>query len=357
MVARNDTDNSLRVERHKTDKELSEQRSVLQSDSDAVVQRAREKADAVLETARANADVALNSEAPAPNVKAAVTRERSREDKILEGERAVADEQLEVEREVRQKALRELLRLERDATDGHLLIERARADEALLSRDDFMAIVSHDLRGMLGGIAVSAALIVKDTAHSDSAGVIRRRADGIQKFTSRMSRLIGDLVDVASMESGKLKVTAQADDAGRIARESVEAFQADIETRGHTLSVEIADGPLPARFDPERVLQVLANLFGNAIKFTPYGGQIAFRVKRAPDGGVRFSVTDSGPGIDASKHQAVFNRFWQADEADRRGMGLGLYISRCIVEAHGGQISVESAPGKGSTFCFTLPAQ
>ena len=115
----------------------------------------------------------------------------------------------------------------------------------------------------------------------------------------------------------------------------------------------VANGLPKITMDAGRVLQVLSNLVGNAIKFTPAGGRIVLRADAAP-GGVRFSVADSGPGIPEEKIGKIFGRFWQADPADRRGIGLGLTIAKGIVEAHGGRIWVESPPGEGTTFHFTL---
>ena len=106
--------------------------------------------------------------------------------------------------------------------------------------------------------------------------------------------------------------------------------------------------------DSERILQVLANLLGNAVKFTAPGGTVALHVGLA-EGEVRFAVRDTGPGIAPEHQEHVFDRFWKSHTANRHGAGLGLAISRGIVEAHGGRIRVESEPGVGSTFTFTLP--
>ena len=111
---------------------------------------------------------------------------------------------------------------------------------------------------------------------------------------------------------------------------------------------------LLAKYDPDRVLQVLANLLSNAIKFTDDGGRISTHVEFVGSE-VRFSVTDTGAGVEPDHLESAFERFWQVTEGDRRGLGLGLFISKCIVEAHGGRIWAESALGRGSTFYFTLP--
>ena len=215
-------------------------------------------------------------------------------------------------------------------------------------------MVAHDLRNLLGGIALNAAMLVRGAAAPDRDETVGRRAEGIQRFTARMSRLIGDLLDVGSIEAGKFTVTPEVRDAAELVRESVEAFQPSATAKGLTLESRVAKGPLRAKLDHDRVVQVLANLLSNAIKFTPPGGRVSLRLDRRGDQ-VRFAVSDTGPGIKASKHEAVFIRFWQAQKGDQRGLGLGLHIAKSIVEAHGGTISVQSAPGEGSTFSFTLP--
>ena len=130
-------------------------------------------------------------------------------------------------------------------------------------------------------------------------------------------------------------------------------FQATAAAKGISLNAELVQGSLLADFDHDRVLQVLANLITNSIKFTLPGGKIILCVE---DKGaeLQFSVSDTGPGIPSDMFEAVFERFWQIGKNDRRGLGLGLYISKCIVESHGGKIWVESKLGEGSRFFFTL---
>lgn len=354
-VARSDTDTSLRDERTSTDRKLAARRAAVEEDSDAVVGRARDRADEVLSAARGQADDALEGKRASPRSRDELARDRGEEDEVVQAERALADRQLEVERDERSRALKELLKLERVATDQHLLIERARSDEALLSRDEFMGLVAHDLRSLLGGIALNASLLVKGAEAREPHEAVARRAEGIQRFTARMNRLIRDLSDVASIEAGKFRVSAEAADAAPLVHESIDAFQPAAFEKGLTLEAHVAEGSFRATFDRERVLQVLSNLLSNAVKFTPKGGRVSLRLRHL-DGQVRFSVSDTGPGIEAGRHEAVFRRFWQAQEGDPRGMGLGLFISKCIVEAQGGTLSLESTPGQGSTFSFTLPA-
>jgi signal transduction histidine kinase len=156
-----------------------------------------------------------------------------------------------------------------------------------------------------------------------------------------------------SMESGKLGVDLTEQDATRLLAETVESFQLLATAREIGLVSEAPPGPLLASFDHDRLLQVLANLVGNALKFTEAGGCITLGLETT-DHALRFTVRDDGCGIPPDRLGSVFERFSQASRNDRRGLGLGLYIARSIVEAHGGRIEVESEPGQGSTFRFTV---
>jgi signal transduction histidine kinase len=350
---RSHTDESLRSEREHSDREYSKTQTAIEEASYASVQTARERADQISQEARDIADVNLARGKTSPEARESVDRERAHEDAALQGERAASDAEMEAERVEGKRALAALLFLERKETDSRLLLERARSDEGLATRDDFLGMVSHDARTLLAGIALQATLLKRNAAE-DEAG--RRTVQGLEKierFTARLNRLLGDLMDVASIEAGKLLVVPALQDATALVRESAEAFQPLATAHGLTLSVEIRGKDLKAKFDHERVHQVLANLLSNAIKFTKPGGRISIRVESLGHE-VHCSVTDTGAGIPSHQLNAVFERFWQAGSGDRRGLGLGLYISKCIVEAHGGRIWAESQPGVGSTFTFTL---
>jgi signal transduction histidine kinase len=349
---RKQTDESLRQEREKADLALAESQEAVDEDADEVIRRAREEADAVLDAARDKADRRLDPAAP-DGLRGSITQERVMEDEAVEHERAVADENLRNERAEDARALLKLLPLEREATDRHLLTERARSDDAVSNRDDFLGIVSHDLRNLLSGIVMSAALLSKNAPENEEAK--QTLVARIQRYAANMNRLIGDLVDVASIDAGKLAVTAGPGDATAAISEAVDTFQAAAAAKSISLHSEIVEGPLPAVFDHDRLLQVLANLITNSIKFTPEGGRIWVRGERAGDG-VCLSVSDSGIGVPVDRLDAVFERFWQVGKDDRRGLGLGLYISRCLVEAHGGRIWAESEPGQGTKVSFSLPA-
>jgi signal transduction histidine kinase len=350
---REQTDESLRMEREKTDSALAE-RQAAEEDSDLVLQHARENADAVLTESRAKADERLEAW-PDAGTHATLVEERVLEDEALQDERASADEMLRREREENARVLSRLLPLERERTDRFLLTERFRSDVALSNRDNFLGLVSHDLRNLLGGIVISAELLSAGAAGKENGAQILVGTTRIQRYAARMNRLIGDLMDVASIDAGKLAMTPAPGDAATLIAEAVDTFQATASAKGISLQTEIVEGPLLAEFDHDRMLQVFANIISNAIKFTAKDGSIRVHGECAGDE-LRFSISDTGSGIPGSLLEAIFERFWQVGKDDRRGLGLGLYISRCIVEAHGGKIWAESTLGEGSRLCFTLPS-
>lgn len=329
-----------------------ESQSAEEAAADDVVKRAREAADAVLEVAREKADDNLTS-APAKAEIDALERQRTVADNLLETERSVEDERLNAERE-QIRLLEKLIPLEREATDRHLLTERRRSDAALAKRDDFLNIVSHDLRNLLSGIVMSSQLLAHQTKDTDQAAPAALQTERIERYAARMNRLIGDLLDIGSIDAGRLAIVPARGDLALAVRESLDTFQAAAHAKGIVLEAANVERPLLADFDHERMLQVFANLITNAIKFTETGGQISVHCKGDPSA-IHVAIQDSGAGIPEALLEVVFERFWQVGKSDRRGLGLGLYISRSIVEAHGGKIWVESKVGEGSRFCVELP--
>jgi signal transduction histidine kinase len=344
---REQTDESLRVEREKADANLDEKQAAIDEAADAIIEKARARADQVLAAARAKSDLQLGP----PNAQSAkvLEKEREREDTALRKERASADEILRAER-----AEHALPSPEREETDKDLSHERARSDGAVTARDAFLGIVSHDLRNMLGGMIGFASLIAKGVSRDDYEGQVAAYAQRIQRTGARMNRLVGDLVDVASIEAGVLAVRREVADPALVVTEAVDNLQAQAAGREISLTAEVVPSLPVVSFDAARILQVLVNLLSNAIKFTPPNGKVIVGVECVGEE-LRFSVADTGQGIPRDKLEAVFERFLQVIENDRRGVGLGLYISKCIVQGHGGRIWAESTPGEGSTFCFTLP--
>jgi len=354
LPEREQTNESLRTEREKSDDELLESRLSRELDADHVIRKAREQADSVLGAARGRADEHADGRAnETADEASAVSDERGLEDEAVRLERGRADDVVRRERLRSARALSSITAAEREKTDLDLLTERARSDDALAHRDDFLGMVSHDLRNLLNGIVLNAASLADGAAAGEAGNRVREKAAGIRRYSARMNRLIGDLVDVASIDAGKLAFMYGRESCTGVIDESLDTFRPIASEKN--ISLTRIEGPsLDADFDRERLLQVLANLITNSIKFTSSGGRIAVRVERKGDDAC-FSVRDTGSGIPAAMRERIFERFWQVGTNDRRGLGLGLYISRCIVEAHGGRIWAESREGEGSEIFFTIP--
>jgi signal transduction histidine kinase len=224
------------------------------------------------------------------------------------------------------------------------------ARQAVTAREDMLKIVSHDLRNPLNTIAMTADLIREQTIPESERN---RYLDMILRSGHRMNRMIQDLLDVARVERGQLAVEPVNASLPTIVNDAIDMMAPMALQHGVALDAEL-DADLPAVIaDPERIVQLFSNLVGNALKFTPAGGTVCIRAQRKHDR-IRVAVRDTGPGIPANDVDKIFASFWQAKKADRRGIGLGLTIARAIVEAHGETIGVESTPGSGAEFWFTL---
>lgn len=225
------------------------------------------------------------------------------------------------------------------------------AQAATVARDEMLAVVAHDLRNPLNTIFMASnnALDMIE----DPAAPGRRTFQMIKRSTEHMNRLIQDLLDATRLQSGQLTLERVPTSASRIVDEAVELLEPLAVHAGISFSWQIADDVPPISADPARVLQVLSNLVGNALKFTKRGGSVTVIVTAEPNG-ARFCVRDTGAGIASDQLPHIFGRFWQAQRTDRRGIGLGLAIAKGIVEAHGGSIWVESTLGVGSDFLFTI---
>jgi signal transduction histidine kinase len=351
---RDSTDESLRTERRKTDSHLAGALGAMRDAGDDLIATARDKADAVLSDARDREDEKLAVEGELEGAADELDQQRAHEDALLASERSGADDDATAARARRQLALVSLLAHERKDTDLRLELERTRADQVLSSREDFMAMVSHDLRTLLGGVALSAELVNELAAANAPIEKVVAYCDRIQRCCGQMNRLVGDLMDVASIEADRLSIVPELSDPLLLVRESIDAFQPAALLHQIELACTSGDSTEPIAFDPGRILQVLTNLVGNALKFTPKGGRVSVRVESTGDE-VWFSVSDTGEGIPEDRLTQIFDRFFQTRTNDRRGLGLGLFIVKSIVKAHGGRVWAESTPGKGSTFVFTLP--
>jgi signal transduction histidine kinase len=352
--ARRTTDSHLKRERARTDDEFAKRTAVADQEADDVVRTARHRATELLRAERERADTISQKRELSQAEGEAITHDRIRADQALRDEHVRADELVADERAERARIVVELFERERGETDKGLLLERGAADELLSRREEFLGMVSHDLRNELSGISMSVAQIMQRAPNDDVGRRIFRSATNVQSITLRMSRLLGDLLDVASIEAGKLMVVPDDDDVKRVIESAIESFQPVAAAKGIVLTVETTAECTPLKFDHQRIYQVLGNLLTNALRFTPQGGSVTIRVGRQGSE-TCLSVSDSGPGIAAERLEMIFEPFAQGPLADRKGVGLGLYIARRIVEAHRGRIWAESVLGHGSTFCFTLP--
>ncbi|MGH7556055.1 MAG: GAF domain-containing sensor histidine kinase, partial [Longimicrobiales bacterium] len=236
------------------------------------------------------------------------------------------------------------------ALDNARLYQTARS--AIETRDEVLRVISHDLREPLNTIVASLALLASTVRERREDA--RRWLSAIQRSADQMNALIGDLLDATNMEAKRFLVTTARQGAGPFLREACDLLRPLAEARDIAFDCQVEEDLPVVSIDSKQLLRVLSNLVGNATKFTPIGGKIRITGARV-QGELRVSVQDTGPGIPRGKLERVFERFWQAAFADRRGAGLGLTIAKGIIEAHGGRIWVESTEGKGSTFHFTLP--
>jgi signal transduction histidine kinase len=240
--------------------------------------------------------------------------------------------------------LETLLSAERDAL--------SKAQQGIVSRDEFLAIVGHELRNALNVIEIYTVTLQRATMGDEQSNRISQALD---RAVKQMNRIVSDLMDLAAIQTGKLSLRLERGNLRSLIDAAIEVFQAVCLEKLITIERGLSKGPLSARFDPARLLQVLHNLLANAVKFTPEGGRISIEAQRVGDF-VEVRVKDTGIGIPSEELPAIFDRFRQVEKRGRRCLGLGLYISRSIVEAHGGRIWSKSRIGEGSSFSFTVPA-
>jgi signal transduction histidine kinase len=344
-------------------------------------QRAREKSDDILRDSDLAPEHQADFDREAERVEADKAKLQSRS--ALDASRELGRADMGRSHAERQAEGDKSLGLEREISDQAIKAERLRADAAtdrvrshyqasakssaellsqeqeshqktkatLTTREEFLAIVSHDLRNPLNHISMAAQNLLEDPKDA------KELASSINRSAGEMLRLIQDLLDIERIAVGKLTLHYEEHDVSKIIKEAVEEFQGDAASKEITLSAKPEDVCGYVVCDRSRVMQVLSNLIGNAIKFTPGKGQICVSCARSGSDGkeVQLSVSDTGAGIAPEKIKTIFERFSQINSQDRRGIGLGLYIAKMMVEEHPGRIWVESKLGKGSTFHFTLP--
>jgi signal transduction histidine kinase len=247
-----------------------------------------------------------------------------------------------------EQVLAQLAQIVAVALENARLLRETQA--AVKARDEVLAVVSHDLRTPLSNVKLGIALLRQRMVERDA--ILFER---IERNVQHMTHLVDDLVDLARIEGSKLDVNVHGESvqdilhaACALAHPSADAAQVELINQGSPAGLKV-------RADRHRTLQVLSNLLGNAIKFTPRSGQVCLSAEERP-GEVCFHVRDSGPGISEAEAPHVFARFFRAPRARKGGLGLGLYIAKAVVDAHGGNIWFDSEPGKGTTYSFTLPA-
>ncbi len=219
----------------------------------------------------------------------------------------------------------------------------------LSARDEIMAVVAHDLRTPINVVTTQASLMAAGKA-IDVVTV----GKALDRSAARMQRLVADLLAFAGLEVGHLTVEVSQVDIRTVGHHVIEQL-GHTALRGNVELLLVApDREIRAVCDPDRIEQALGNLVANAIKFTPAGGSVRVEISAGHDGAI-FRVADTGPGIDPQHTVEIFRPFWQAPGAPKQGVGLGLAITRGIVEARGGSLTVENVPGAGATFSFTLP--
>jgi len=228
----------------------------------------------------------------------------------------------------------------------------AQLREAVQAREDVLAVVSHDVRNFLQAIKSGVQLLSRrpEKLSEDVKTAIHSR---LSSTVDLQSRVIADLLDMANIRNGHIAVSIKPELVGKVASEAAAVHEPLAEAKGIRLTVDCDNPNEVVHCDRERVLQILANLLGNAIKFCRHGDTVGITVRRCEED-VQISVSDSGPGIHAKDLPLVFDAYWSGSREGRHGTGLGLYITKCIVDAHDTRIWIESEVGRGTTVHFTL---
>lgn len=221
------------------------------------------------------------------------------------------------------------------------------------AREELLSILAHDLRAPIAGIQLTAQVLTKAAESTDKIKIMEF-SESIVQTTRRLNQLVCDVLDATRVESGRISLSRSDHDASDLMRDVINDFQPIAEERNIQLKCLSSLGMGMINCDRGKILQVLSNLVGNALKFTPENGTVTVAVEHVGDKW-KFSVIDSGSGIPSAHLPQIFEKHWQPKEHRGQGIGLGLYIARGIVEAHGGSIWAESDAGTGASFFFLLP--
>ena len=226
----------------------------------------------------------------------------------------------------------------------------AALEEAVRARDSVLSVVAHDLRNPLNIVSLAAHTLLSQLADATA----RRTVERISRSAQRADQMLRDLLAISAIETGAFTVESAPVDAAELILGALESQYSLATSASIIVAADVSPGLPPLRADEKRLMDVLENLIGNAVKFTPAGGSITIGANNQGNE-ILLWVKDSGSGIDPEQLPHVFDRFWQAQKKERRGIGLGLSICQGIVLAHGGRIWVESALGVGTTMFFTIP--
>jgi signal transduction histidine kinase len=377
---RQQTDESLTVERGKTDDSFETYKVKAESITDRAVSANRVEADSIRYKRRADADIERSeknsvAESMKERDELRLAGERRLEDTAIEKERSRNDLALERERGEKERALTTLLSAERLTTDKNLLSERTKTDvdatlaaklltvereahsntkSALTTREEFVAIVSHDLKNPIGAIRSAMEMLLENHSRMAVDNESRRLFELIKRNADSSLRLINDILDMERIVEGKLSMQIAPHSVGDIIDEAVEIHSSVATSKKISLKTVPLRSDYVAACDRDRVSQILSNLIGNALKFTPEGGTVCVGCEQNKNE-IQISVSDTGPGIPENQKDRIFERFAQIGNKNRSGLGLGLYISKTLVESQDGKLWVRSDGENGSTFTFTLP--
>lgn len=232
---------------------------------------------------------------------------------------------------------------------------RSIAQDIQKLRDEFVSVVAHDLRNPLQAILLQVDALIRHADGGDTAVVPVKALQRVQSGGERLSQMVDDILDASRLEASRLSLHPRAIDLVDAVDALLDRIRPTLD--GHRTEIEVEGAPLPVLADPARLDQILTNLIENAAKYSDVGAPIRI-VIRPDQEGILVAVEDQGPGIAAEELPKLFDRFYQTERARQKktGLGLGLYITKGLVDAHGGRIDVQSVRGKGSTFSVWLPA-
>ena len=265
-------------------------------------------------------------------------------------EMAQAVQESDARRELEERLRRENFQLEQ---------QNKAIQEANRLKSEFVSMVSHEMRTPLTSIQGYVYLLLEG-ASGDLLEEQRKFLTIVHENSGRLLTLITDLLDLSRMEAGRLELNLEAVDAGAAIRLVADALRPLIEAKSQSITLDLGDDLRPVWADRDRTIQILTNLVSNAHKYTPAGGHIWVAARPAADAAVEVAVRDDGIGLSEEEQAQLFSRFFRARSAvvqRSTGTGLGLAITQQLVTLHGGQICVVSAPGRGSTFSFTIPTE